>query len=128
MNSVKNSLIIVFVAIFIVTLTFPTFTIINFYLNQSKIEAEKCVNKSKPELNCKGHCYLEKELNIQKDNSTDQENTRLEVSFLNIYFVQNIKQLNIKGFDFSINLISKFNYINLYSYLANIDLLDPPQV
>lgn len=36
--------------------------VLHFKLNQSFIEANYCINKDKPQMNCKGKCYLEKEL------------------------------------------------------------------
>lgn len=44
-------------------ISWQTFTVVNFYTHQNEIEAEYCVNKDKPELNCHGKCHLEKQLN-----------------------------------------------------------------
>lgn len=42
-------------------------TIVHFYHAQAEISEKFCQNRDKPELQCKGKCYLAKKLKIQKD-------------------------------------------------------------
>ncbi len=63
---------------FLLTLTVkPTVKILSFYQNQAEIIAKHCVNKDKPELNCKGHCYLKTQL---KSNDSPEDTAMPEVS------------------------------------------------
>ena len=45
------------------------FVMADFYWNQARIEQELCENKAKPEMKCKGHCQLKKEL--EKENKKE---------------------------------------------------------
>lgn len=70
------------VAIFLMSLILaliirPSFKIISFYHNQAEIISTHCVNKEKPALNCKGHCYLTKQL---KSSSSEDNNAMPEIS------------------------------------------------
>ncbi len=48
--------------------TFSTFIIqADFFLNQSYIAKNLCVNRDKPQMHCEGKCYLTKKLNEQQN-------------------------------------------------------------
>lgn len=47
---------------FLVGMLWQTVTIVHFYLNRQEIAETYCVNKDKPETNCKGQCHLNKQL------------------------------------------------------------------
>lgn len=54
-----------------------------FKLDQKRIAEEKCINKSRPMLNCNGQCYLAKqlrkiELEETKRNSTNKNNPYIQ--------------------------------------------------
>lgn len=72
---------------------------IHFKLNQEYIEANYCVNKSKPELNCHGKCQLEKEIQ-----ETTGDN---ELQFFSIY--QEVKLMNTEFFTFFVSPKKSFN-------------------
>ena len=38
------------------------FIVLDYQINKDYIVQFLCINKSKPELNCQGHCYLQKQL------------------------------------------------------------------
>ena len=44
---------------------------LNYEANKAYIAAVLCINKSKPELHCQGHCYLKKQL--KKAEQTEQQ-------------------------------------------------------
>lgn len=49
------------------------FIFTGFELNREFIAAELCINKNKPELNCKGKCYLMKKLKQAQEKEDKQE-------------------------------------------------------
>ena len=105
----------------------PTLIIADFYIHQDSIIAEKCINKDKPELHCNGQCYLKKELNLQKNITTDQENTELKTFIFTPVFSQKISAVKIDRIFTS--TIDYNHYYNLsYSFLYSSQLLDPPKV
>lgn len=56
---------LVFAVVFIAGLTYQTVVIVHFYCNREAITQSHCENTSRPELNCKGKCHLQKVLGIQ---------------------------------------------------------------
>ena len=48
-----------------------TAVFVTFQLNQDYIVANKCVNRTKPELQCEGKCYLKKQLTQQTERNTE---------------------------------------------------------
>ncbi|MDY3351743.1 hypothetical protein PG357_07060 [Riemerella anatipestifer] len=65
---VKKVLAYIMLAIIMLVSFQQSIVVVHFKLNQSFIEANYCINKDKPQMNCHGKCYLEKEL---KDNQQD---------------------------------------------------------
>lgn len=63
------SLIMPFIFLFVVSQ--QAVVIMHFKLNQQAIIKQFCINKSKPELQCNGKCYLSKEL--QETENSDSE-------------------------------------------------------
>jgi len=120
-------MILVFVVAFVTILVAPAITIGVFYLNQKTIIIEKCINKDKPELNCNGHCYLNKELNNYKTLNTDKEQSEQQLYI----FTPNFVQTN-SPFDFNLKELflasHHFSYENFYSFLYASDLLEPPKI
>lgn len=43
-----------------------------FKLNQAQITAEHCENKDKPEMQCNGHCYLNKQIKQEEKSESSQ--------------------------------------------------------
>ena len=58
---------------FLLLTSYQAVVIMHFKLNQIAIEKEFCVNIDKPELQCKGKCYLQEKL--KKSESSDSEQT-----------------------------------------------------
>jgi len=62
--------------------TFSTYFIkVDFYLNQSYIAKNLCVNREKPMMHCNGKCYLSKKITEQekKDNSPISKTERMDI-------------------------------------------------
>ncbi|MFD2589997.1 hypothetical protein ACFSTE_04095 [Aquimarina hainanensis] len=66
-------------------------SILYYQLNIDYIVEKYCVNKKRPMLNCNGKCFLNKQLNIQKQSSSDQNDGIVinAETFLPLYFEKN---------------------------------------
>ncbi len=120
-------MVLSFITVFTAILVTPTLIIINFYVNQDTIIAEKCINKDRPELHCNGKCYLKKELNTQKHITTDQENTELKSFLFTPTFSQKISSIVVDRIFASTIDYNHFYNIS-YSFLYSPQLLDPPKI
>ena len=69
------------------TLLVQTFSngiiIANFYFQQDYIEHFLCENKETPELECHGHCFLNKELD--KESKKEQNNSTIKKVEIHLY-------------------------------------------
>lgn len=74
------SLVLIF--LFLLIISQQGLIILHFKLNQQAIEQEFCENKSKPELECHGKCYLKKELK-----QSEKNNLETSIIFKNIEIV-----------------------------------------
>lgn len=127
MQQFKQHISIALTTAFVFGMLWQTFTIINFYINRETITEEHCVNKNKPESNCKGQCHLEKQLEVS---TPDQEETKktngsTKTSFLLLVFASPQHDSGINSIDFQ-KPNFKGNVKNTESYHAT--LLDPPQM
>lgn len=63
---------------------------VDYLVNQESITEKYCVNKDKPQLNCKGKCHLSKELKKDTERKTEGQITTSEILLFceNIYSVQ----------------------------------------
>ena len=78
----------IFATIFLTSIifvqTFSTYFIkADFYLNQSYIAKNLCVNRDMPMMHCNGKCYLSKKITEQekKDNSPISKTEKFDVQF-----------------------------------------------
>ncbi|MBK0370447.1 hypothetical protein [Flavobacterium agrisoli] len=67
----KNVFSITMIFLFLLVSFQQALILVHFELNQKSIEADFCVNKNKPELQCHGKCHLKKEL--EKSDKSDLE-------------------------------------------------------
>ncbi|GEO06076.1 hypothetical protein AAE02nite_37400 [Adhaeribacter aerolatus] len=56
------------------------FIVLDYQLNKDYIGEFLCINQSKPELNCEGHCYLQKNLKKaeQSENKSTQQTLKID--------------------------------------------------
>lgn len=74
---------VIFFITLILTITFrPLLPIIAYTINYDRIISDLCENREKPELLCNGFCYIKKESNKEKSNSS---NDKYEKNFIKIY-------------------------------------------
>ena len=60
------------------------FIVLDYQINKDYITQFLCINKSKPELNCQGHCYLQKQLK-KADQPVNQSTERTLKSDLTLF-------------------------------------------
>lgn len=73
----KTFISISLLILFISNSVFKAAIIFNYWQNTEAIIASCCINKNKPELNCKGKCYVGSELN--KVNTKNESNSTLRI-------------------------------------------------
>jgi len=57
------------------------FIVLDYQLNKDYITANFCINKSKPELHCEGHCYLQKNLKKAAEPESKSAQPTLKIDF-----------------------------------------------
>ncbi|MET3535576.1 hypothetical protein [Chryseobacterium limigenitum] len=119
-----NLICSIFLTLFVVFR--PLVPLVEYAVNYDYIANVLCINKSKPELHCKGKCYLGKEL--AKTNDTDSlplsKTKNSGQKLLDIYILPEIAKIQntekISLFDF------KFSYKTDYSFLFLPSIFRPP--
>ena len=86
------------------------FVMADFYWNQAKIEKELCENKAKPEMKCKGHCQLKKELEKENKKEIPQQKQEIQL-FLkaDLYSLTPMLHKTVKSYGLSMNDNRLFN-------------------
>jgi hypothetical protein len=88
-----------------------------FNLNQDKVVELFCINKDKPELDCKGKCYLAEKLEEDKqtEEGTSVPNTKHKQTIEEILFFEKTTLLSIPGSAHQISfLFSKSSYAHQF--------------
>ncbi len=62
MSKFKQHISIALTTAMLIGMVWQTFTVVHFYMNQDEIIEAHCINKDKPDLNCKGQCHLKKQM------------------------------------------------------------------
>jgi len=125
---VKRTLSILLLLLFCSQYLIKLSVIINFSLYQEEIIANCCINKNRPELECYGKCYLQKQIRTVDNNTIPHGNS-------NIKKYQEIDFFIIQDTEISFNsdkdFISEDNYpryeSNYYGSDIIFGLLKPPQ-
>ena len=115
--------------VFLVVLFFakPIFPLLDFAINYDAIQ-ELCENRSRPELDCKGGCYLKKELakSAESDdpysNNKKQNTQELEI----LFFTKLDWQLDVPVLAVETKISD--SYRTFYNYLLSSDSFKPPLV
>ncbi|MBE9490765.1 MAG: hypothetical protein IMY67_10765 [Bacteroidetes bacterium] len=95
-----------------------------YYVDQSGFIAQFCVNIEKPELECNGKCHLK---NVaEKDSTNDKAPLKMITSKDVPFFIQEKEKLEFGYITYNKKPIKK--YRNLYSFLSEYSLYQPPQV
>ncbi len=99
----------------------------SFKANQQYISVALCSNRAKPELNCLGACFLDKELkeieqSHEKSKSLSSQNTKKQEEPA---FIQSFGLIQFPEIGFANNFIP---FINRNGMNWNADLFRPPQM
>lgn len=99
--------------------------LISYYsLNIEYIISELCENKDKPELNCKGKCYLKKKMA-----ESDKAEKQAAEIFKQIEFLVFITHSNLThNIEYTLVKNSIPELQNLYSHTPNIKIFHPPHI
>lgn len=93
-----------------------------YSVNIEYIIKELCENKDKPELNCKGKCFLKKKM-AQADESEKKTNEIFKQVEFPAFIPNSTLTLNLK----SIELENRYALVNnLYNYQNYIRIFHPP--
>ncbi len=57
-----------------------------FYMNQGVIAEEQCINRDKPQLNCKGQCYLNEMLSKADAEQRSLPSRHIQLQQIHLYF------------------------------------------
>ena len=114
-------------SLFLTTLAGPIYTIFSFYHNQAEIEALFCENKTKPELKCHGHCYLNKQLSNYSSIDIDQSPKTLKSAIFWSYAFQNLSPIKFEMVNDVDDRLAYDDGNNLYKRLFAEEILDPPR-
>lgn len=95
-----------------------------YYIDQSGFIEQFCVNIEKPELKCDGKCHL-KDV-AEKDSTNDKAPSKMIASKDVTFFVQKKEKIDFGYITYNKKQIKK--YSNLYSFLREYSLYQPPQV
>jgi len=60
---------------------------LDFLVNRNYIAKTLCVNQDKPQMHCKGNCYLAKQMQEQQDENKQSGNTRKEKFEVQFFFL-----------------------------------------
>ncbi len=120
-----NKLFCVFLVVLIISSSFyRLFYFAGYEMNKDYIAKVLCININKPELNCKGKCFLTKKIAEAEKKQQNQErkaqkDISQQVMLLSSFKMSFLKELNAK------NIIT---YKNNYKFKNNTTLFHPPSI
>ncbi len=97
-----------------------------FNLNQDKVVELFCINKNKPELDCKGKCYLAEKLEEAKqtEEGTTVPNSKHKQTTEEVLFLEKALLLSIPGSAHQISFaFSKSSYVHQFM----MSVFQPPR-
>ena len=75
---------------------FQTATVVYFYSNQMEITEKYCENKAQPEKKCHGKCHLNKQLNIDRGSTKNQQPESVQQLSFWLYGLEIISSFNFE--------------------------------
>lgn len=110
--------------IFIIALR-PVMPLIDYTVNYNYITKNICENRAKKEMDCKGKCYLAKELSKSSQNSAKQDQLKLSI-FSELFTVKDIFTV-LNDFNFNIDTQKQNSYLSsFYNFSLNSRIFHPP--
>lgn len=126
----KQIMAFFFIALYGIALLRPVSPLVEYSLQYKYISEELCENVDKPELDCQGSCYLNKQFKkVNEENEQEEQNINIKWSDYPIGFVQNLNPIDFNKFFidkklfFGENRFKEDAYSNLISappwYISN---------
>ena len=122
----KNKYVsMVIVTVMIFTVMANPLTYLKFKLNQEYIAKVLCVNKSKPQMKCNGHCYLMKQ--YKKAQTEEQATKKMleDVSNFELFYFDSF--IHFKSPEFISSAIIHNTKVNLSVQEYFLEFNQPPQ-
>ncbi|WP_143592171.1 hypothetical protein [Tenacibaculum holothuriorum] len=119
----KKLAIYFFVFLYGVAMLRPIAPFVEYAINYDYIAKVLCINKDKPEMNCKGKCQLMKKLEQQQED--DFKSLRIAMEEYPIGFVQLIQVETPTLIEYQKN---SFSYKQSYTYQYSPSVFHPPTV
>ena len=118
-----------FISIFIIfTIALrPVLPLIDYSVNYNYITKNLCENRAKKEMNCKGKCYLAKELSKSSQNSAKQDQLKLSV-FSELFTVGSVFTV-LNNIDFNLQSLKQNSFLpQFYTFSLTSRIFHPPLV
>lgn len=125
-KTVLSHISILLILLIAIGLSWQTFTIIHFYSNQDEIEAEHCINKDKPEMNCHAQCHLNKQLKPAIIDRTESGRTIQINGILAFQLFEDVQHINFASIEGK--TYSNFQNSFLLKDGHLLAQLDPPEI
>lgn len=110
----------------------PILPYVQYALFQERIATFLCENQSRPELNCKGQCFLGKQIKAQFEEDLAQKAAELPVAPVSPEELEILPLVSPKAESLLANAVAKTRFwafrASAYSSLSLDILLPPPQV
>ncbi|CAA0143496.1 hypothetical protein ACE1MK_05380 [Tenacibaculum maritimum] len=110
-----------FVVLYLVAMLRPMAPLVTYAINYDYISKVLCVNKNNTEMNCKGKCYVMKQLQQQQEDDFNA----LQISMKD-YPIGFIELMPLIPSQPKINITKPFFLQQKYSYLADRSVFHPP--
>ena len=103
----KQITAVFFIVLYVVALARPAAPLLEYLINYDYISEELCENKTKPQLECNGKCYLAKQFEAE---SKKQNKPELNIKWQDypIGFVQLIDKISLFGIGYKLSLQSRY--------------------
>ncbi|UQB69706.1 hypothetical protein [Epilithonimonas zeae] len=118
-----------FISIFIIfTIALrPVLPLVDYTVNYNYITKNLCENRAKKEMDCKGKCYLAKELSKSSQNSAKQDQLKLSV-FSELFTVKDIFTV-LSDFNFNLDNQKQNSFLSqFYNFSIESRIFHPPVV
>jgi hypothetical protein len=74
----KHLITVFFLLVWLCQLSGRYFIMFEFYLNQSYIAKNLCINRNNPQMHCNGHCQMKKKLSEEDKQNQENPERRVE--------------------------------------------------
>lgn len=103
----------------------PLVPIIDYAVNYQYISEVLCINKDRPEVHCKGKCYLSKELTkASQEDSENHKTKNRNLKILDFFISTEPAKLHVQHLETIADI--PFNTQKEYSYLLLRKIFKPP--